>query len=291
LGVWGDYEETYNGPYKGWQNFKKFLDPLKARVPLVGVYTSPDYWKNNKPSNPADMAYFGTYPLWIANYDVVEPKVPSPWLSYVFWQFTPSGDGYEFGAESKEIDLNYFHGQYVEFCEYFKLAPVQEDETDMSSEDIRYLADRIYQGLHEITEKLTGNPGGNGGTDPTTPPAGAKESIYQVVERDPNPNGMVVVYKTPDINETNTDRFSIPPAQVVRAINDWKDVPAGLVGWSQMDNIQKQNAWREWVCLHEDQIKAGSGKWRAFPDIFLQSGTVRAEYCWMLRSCLGAKVG
>src|SRR3990172_126632 len=43
-----------------------------------------------------------------------DPLVPRPWSTtdhggWTFWQFTDHGDGYKYGVESKEIDLNYFN--------------------------------------------------------------------------------------------------------------------------------------------------------------------------------------
>src|ERR1044071_8592250 len=47
------------------------------------------------------------YPLWIANYGVDQPLVPKPWGTneWQFWQFTASGDGLGYGAESLGVDL------------------------------------------------------------------------------------------------------------------------------------------------------------------------------------------
>jgi lysozyme len=53
-------------------------------------------------------APWGTWPLWIANYDVAAPKVPAPWDRWWFWQKSANG-----------LDLDEFCGdreRLNEFC-------------------------------------------------------------------------------------------------------------------------------------------------------------------------------
>src|ERR1035437_10123626 len=44
--LWGDYEETYNGPYAGWKHFSVFMAELEKLLPTVklGVYTGYYYF-------------------------------------------------------------------------------------------------------------------------------------------------------------------------------------------------------------------------------------------------------
>lgn len=129
LGVWADLEESYGGNYRGWQNWKAFMQALDTKFPLVGTYTAPYYWMLNRPQDPDALDYFKRKPLWIAHYGVTTPLVPSPWTSWLFWQFTDSGDGLHYGVESREIDLNYFNGDANTFRNYFDLTdppPSQE---------------------------------------------------------------------------------------------------------------------------------------------------------------------
>lgn len=117
LPLFGDFEENYNGPYQGWQNWRLFLERLKQLAPgkMIGIYTAFYYWRDN--TIGADLEYFHQYPLWIANYAVEFPAVPQPWSAteWMFWQYTSSGDGHLYGAESAEIDLNYFNGDEAHF--------------------------------------------------------------------------------------------------------------------------------------------------------------------------------
>ncbi|MBN2117823.1 MAG: SH3 domain-containing protein [Anaerolineales bacterium] len=128
-----DLEEAYLGSYAGWQHWKTCLERLKALVGAkeIGIYTAYYYWNSNAPlSQPNELEYFHRYPLWIANYGVSQPLVPKPWdtSEWLFWQFTASGDGLGYGAESLEIDLNYFNGDAQAFAQRFDVS-VPEDPT------------------------------------------------------------------------------------------------------------------------------------------------------------------
>ena len=148
-----DLEEDYRGPFTGWQHWKTFLDRLKALVGSkdVGIYTAYYYWNNSAPfSQPSDLEYFHRYPLWIANYGVSEPLVPKPWGAneWLFWQFTASGDGPAYGAESLEIDLDYFNGDAQAFAQRFNV-PVPGDPVPPNPAGNRY---RVNAGTLYVRE-------------------------------------------------------------------------------------------------------------------------------------------
>jgi lysozyme len=126
LGIWLDLEEKYLGAYRGWANWKRCLDILKARAPRVGIYTGPSYWKENRPLGATYLNYFKSFPLWIANYEVSQPIIPAPWTpdECVFWQYGTPSIGPEYGVESIEIDMNYFNGDAAAFASYFGLGSV-----------------------------------------------------------------------------------------------------------------------------------------------------------------------
>jgi len=129
LPLFADLEEKYGGGFAGWRNWRKFIDRLKVLVngrQEIGVYTGYYYWLENAPSKqtaPADLEYFHQYPLWIAQYGVTSPRVPVPWKAneWIFWQYTDKGDGPLYGAESLNIDLNYFNGDMTQFEARFKI--------------------------------------------------------------------------------------------------------------------------------------------------------------------------
>jgi len=113
LPLFADFEERYNGTFKGWKNWYAFLERLKVLAPQkeIFIYTAYYYWREFAP-NPitekANLEYFHRYPLWIANYGSTQPLVPPPWAKteWVFWQYTDSWDGKPYGVESLNIDLN-----------------------------------------------------------------------------------------------------------------------------------------------------------------------------------------
>lgn len=130
LPLFADFEEEYRGPFTGWRHWKVFLERVKslAGTKEVGIYTAYFYWKNHAPNAGTELEYFHQYSLWIANYGVPQPFVPDPWPAneWLFWQFTASGDGPFYGAESLNIDLNYFNGDAEAFAARFGV-PVPPD--------------------------------------------------------------------------------------------------------------------------------------------------------------------
>ena len=119
--LWADFEDNYNGAYKGWRHWYDFMENVKGLIPSnkkMGVYTGYYYWLENTISVGIPLASlnsFSQYPLWIANYGAPSPLIPKPWKTWDFWQFTDNGDGSLYGVESKNIDLNYFNGTRDEF--------------------------------------------------------------------------------------------------------------------------------------------------------------------------------
>lgn len=120
LPLFCDFEDSYGGPFGRWRDWYDFLERLKALTPgkEIAIYTAYYYWKERTLGAGipiTSLNYFKQYPLWIANYGVAEPLIPLPWDTWLFWQFTSSGDGSQYGVESKEIDLSYFNGDLAAF--------------------------------------------------------------------------------------------------------------------------------------------------------------------------------
>jgi len=131
LPMWCDFEDRYGGPYTGWKYFYDFMACLEVLVPNkeLGVYTGFYYWREMTIAKAIPMAslnYFKRFPLWIAAYNTIAPKVPDPWSDWTLWQFTDNGDGTKYGVESKNIDLNYFNGTEDEFRARFGLGEMSE---------------------------------------------------------------------------------------------------------------------------------------------------------------------
>lgn len=124
--VWADYEENYGGPYQGWKHFAVFLAEVEKRLPYtkLGIYTGYYYWQSHCPNwffQSASFNWFARFPLWLAWYTNNDAlvKIPSPWKSALYWQFSSHGDGLASGVESLNIDCSYFQGTQKEFNERY----------------------------------------------------------------------------------------------------------------------------------------------------------------------------
>ena len=96
-------------------SLKLFMERLQVnsgRLPMI--YTSPGFWNEFGTTD----TFWAKYPLWLGHYTSIDPltgqlkppTVPSPWNSWLFWQYTSHGDGLKYGAESLNIDMDYFAG-------------------------------------------------------------------------------------------------------------------------------------------------------------------------------------
>lgn len=122
LPLFADFEESYGGPYGGWQNYKIFLERIKklAITKEIGIYTGFYHWKDlGIPTS--EQFYFTQFPLWIAAYNNVGPQIPAPWTNWTFWQYSDDGDGAKYGVESNSVDMNQFRGDLAAFNSRFQL--------------------------------------------------------------------------------------------------------------------------------------------------------------------------
>lgn len=97
-----------SGAYGMLWEYVNELAMLGGRKPMI--YTGYYFWLSygNTSLNWAQ------FPLWLAWYTTDETivRIPKPWTKITFWQWTSKGDGLAFGAESLNIDLDYFMGSY-----------------------------------------------------------------------------------------------------------------------------------------------------------------------------------
>lgn len=140
LPLWCDFEDNYNGGFRGWQHWYNFIERVKQLTPssvALGVYTNYYYWLENTVSvniPTASLNYFQQYPLWIATYNPTAPLIPKPWSTWTFWQYTDNGPGLDYGVESLNIDLNYFNGDINAFRARFKLTETPLPPPTLSNE-------------------------------------------------------------------------------------------------------------------------------------------------------------
>ena len=105
------------------------------------VYTSPSFWREFGSTS----AHWAARPLWIANYQVSKPTVPAPWANWDFWQYTDKGDGLAYGAESKNIDMNWYNGSLEEMLERFDVASLEPKPTETQLDRIERKIDKILE--------------------------------------------------------------------------------------------------------------------------------------------------
>ncbi len=64
---------------------QQFLAEAKAKTGKTPIiYTAPNWWSACTGNSTA----FSGYPLWLADYGVSDPAVPSGWNNLTFWQYT-----------------------------------------------------------------------------------------------------------------------------------------------------------------------------------------------------------
>jgi GH25 family lysozyme M1 (1,4-beta-N-acetylmuramidase) len=120
MGAWLDLEDQRVGPYGTWEHWYRFIARFQSLQSVtLGIYTRASYINGKIPDSK--LAYFGKFPLWIAHYGTMKPDIPKGWTTYLFHQYTDSGDGTAYGVGSKEIDLNRFNGTDEEFRERYGL--------------------------------------------------------------------------------------------------------------------------------------------------------------------------
>jgi len=83
------------------ERVKKFLELVEAHYGIRPIiYTSPNFWDQHL------TAEFGDYPLWVAEYGVEAPRLPSGWQAWHLWQWQEDADvpGVEKGADLSHLN-------------------------------------------------------------------------------------------------------------------------------------------------------------------------------------------
>ena len=91
----------------------KEIENLSGRKPII--YTG-KWWWNPKVGN---VEWAKEYDLWIAQYvNVSQPSLPIGFNKWLFWQYSSSGNGAQYGVSSNRIDLNNFNGAQEDLKAY-----------------------------------------------------------------------------------------------------------------------------------------------------------------------------
>jgi lysozyme len=146
------------------EQFLVEVETILDKKPML--YTSPGYWNihgRNKYTKTFDSKW-AYYPLWIAHYmktytpGVSKPNELEPWKSnnktWTFWQYTNLGDGLAYGAESKDIDLNWFNGTLDELKKFASSSGGTTTPTPADKPDIAALKTRVNKAIDEWAKTL-----------------------------------------------------------------------------------------------------------------------------------------
>lgn len=123
--LWIDLEfpTSWGGTFTGWMHWKAMIEETKRLSGLpVGVYTANWWWSQQA---IGDYAYFGQYPLWVAQYtnSAADVTLPKGWTKAIIWQDGTPAIGREVGVESVEVDHNKFNGYAADFIREFGNVP------------------------------------------------------------------------------------------------------------------------------------------------------------------------
>lgn len=101
--VWGDFEFYWQGAYEGSAYWKIFAERIVAAGYKFGVYTRATWW-DGRIGNLS--SWFGQFPLWAAQYNVVLNLIPKGWTRADIWQSGTPSIGKMVGTESLEVDYD-----------------------------------------------------------------------------------------------------------------------------------------------------------------------------------------
>lgn len=99
-------KNTPPGLVSRFRTFLKILEKYYGIKPII--YTDKDFWNTHLDDK------FGSYPLWVAEYDVESPTLPQGWTTYHLWQW--KGDAQVPGVE-KKADVSKFNHKKEDFSQ------------------------------------------------------------------------------------------------------------------------------------------------------------------------------
>jgi lysozyme len=98
------------------QNWLDTVEQALNRRPMI--YTTASFWNSHLNHT------FGAYPLWIAEYGVSVPKIPTGWSNWQFWQYSQAGN---VSGVTGSVDMDYFNGSYDDLLAFLQIAEPQAD--------------------------------------------------------------------------------------------------------------------------------------------------------------------
>jgi len=95
------------------------VEQRDGRKPII--YTAGWFWNNQVLESPE----WSAYDLWVANYGVSAPSLPTGWSEWKIWQYSDKGQVPGIAAAT---DLNWFAGSHDDLLAYANVEPEPEDE-------------------------------------------------------------------------------------------------------------------------------------------------------------------
>ena len=131
-------------------NYLYEMERLSGKKPII--YTGAYFWQ----AHGTDAQVWTNYPLWIASYlteDETNKNVKrlTPWDNWTFWQYTSKGDGIAHGAESYDLDMNYFDGTYQDLLVWAGIEEPAEPPTPPALVDIAAIREHA-QAILDLTD-------------------------------------------------------------------------------------------------------------------------------------------
>lgn len=140
----------------GVQTWLDAVNQGLGRNPMI--YTNASFWNSHLNNQ------FGDYPLWIANYDVASPKIPTGWTRWDFWQYSQTGN---VQGVSGSVDTDWYNGTYADLLTFLQVpaeavklaAPAAQPVTEASTsytvqagDTLSRIASRFGVTIDEIAE-------------------------------------------------------------------------------------------------------------------------------------------
>lgn len=104
------------------------------------IYTGPTYYA--KYGRKTEV--MKNCPLHIAHWNVTKPMIPAPWTSCVLHQYRVMPQGYDFGVQSKDIDLSVWHSDLKGLHEFAGLPYKRENDMYIEERIEKLLAIHRY---------------------------------------------------------------------------------------------------------------------------------------------------
>jgi hypothetical protein len=101
-------------------NFLERMKQLSSPLPL-GIYTAKSFWDVYGSKND----YWKQYKLWLCDIEGSVP-IPLPWTRWDFHQYTFSLNGPAWGAESLDLDGDYYNGTLEQMMLEYSLSPLED---------------------------------------------------------------------------------------------------------------------------------------------------------------------